>query len=546
MLRTPFTLVILFFSLIGTAICQKSIATLITGELSGNTVTSQTHQDLIDRLNKQRPTTFMMYQKVGDDINFVSGNSADQQEKACELLLSYRFDIFENYSPKLQIQRPKPKEGEKADPNAIKVFFTLPKEAFVGAKLINLETNEIEGVHVRQLENACSMAKGLDNTEQAGLFYITDYKAYFKGDPDVLKKKNYAAYEKSIDLLHLKYKPKFEAFFQSKKVNIGSEVLSCVTKFLVPGPLPIESGEIENDKAKRLVMDLGGEIKVPNYSYLKVFTLDTIGDYLVPEKYGNYTVREYSDGKHYLNSGLFSKPKKVAELLSNNRKLYASMSSAGYSEKLNVQKELLTIGVNFGELSLTSIENKLSEIARLKLIDLGSIKIVNQFREKYKQEIFIDDDFSAKAMGAKYLLLFKDKDIQITDVETGQIVDQVDKNEGVKGIYDSAMELFDLEIEVVNITKQKKDKIKKLRLYSPLGFDGSYYLNVYEIKKEKVGDEILERPIEIAICRFMTDESTVVEAIVYKGEKELYEAIQNNAVLKFRNRAFKFFGNTYK
>ncbi len=108
------------------------------------------------------------------------------------------------------------------------------------------------------------------------------------------------------------------------------------------------------------------------------------------------------------------------------------------------------------------------------------------------------------------------------------------------------MEIFNQEIELVEILNGDEKKVKKMRLYSPFGFNGIEYYKIYELTTENVNGKDVIRPVPIGQCQGrIVFPSQIEDFVVTKGEEELHDALNRGATVRFRQKVFHFLGNTY-
>ncbi len=500
-------------------------------------VTRQLIDTIQSRLSRIAGVEHSTYSLDDETLNFHSSLSSSSNEQVVRKVLFYEFDLYEYYKPKLTIDRDN--EGK------IKwVGFVLKKGALVKSKMVDLENNTTCITDYQETEDA--MPFGLDY-KNAHRIELSDYSSRFSGDPTALHKRNASLYKERLDRAYRDLSSKFRNFYRLKMGYVYKSILKTELKYFVPGPMICENIVLEKEKAKQMTIALPVKTKLPGGMSLRIFTLDTIGEFVVPELFGFYSIDDVQDGSITLNSNLFSKSKKVGEAHLAGKPLYASFNSSGYGCKLNQQHEFIKIGLSFGKRSIDEFEAGVSSFRNLMLIDLDFAPLVDLFRERFKQEKFINSDFTPKSIGAKYLLN-KDKDVvSLVDVATGEVIFNYNTPEGVKGLMDQTMGVFNQEIEIIKVTKEKKGKVKKVLLYSPFGFSGSSNYVVYKATYEEVNGKKLMRPIEIGQCNlYGSDGVVVLESSVGGDDGEMYNAIQNNEEIFLRNITYRLFGWEFK
>ena len=280
---------------------------------------------------------------------------------------------------------------------------------------------------------------------------------------------------------------------------------------------------------------------------MRIFSLDTLGDYIVPSLFGHYYINKNEDRNIFLKSGLFSQSKKVGNAHLTGERLYASFNFGGYGSKMNRDEEPIHIGMDFGYCSIDEFEAALAKYQGVTLIDIGFSPVVDLFRERFKQERFMVSDFSPQSIGANYLLSKDVNVISLMDVATSEVLFNYNTPEGVKGLIDRTMGVFNQEVEVIKITKEKKGKAKRLLLYSPFGFTGDITFVVYKPTYIDVDGEKLMRPEEIgSATKFAADGVIVAEFSAKDLDGKLYEAIQNDEKIFLRNKTYRLFGWEFK
>ena len=189
------------------------------------------------------------------------------------------------------------------------------------------------------------------------------------------------------------------------------------------------------------------------------------------------------------------------------------------------------------------------------IVGLSTTKLVERnfegprkyFTDQYTNEKFIDYDMASlqgKQEGIDYIFEVTSDGMQATEVATGRIASvNQEKAKGIMKLVGNkgpqtlnlCMDIFDENLDILNVTDEKRGKVKKFMAYNSFGFDNVYSYNMYVIEEETVGGRILEREEHIGKCRLKDlKSSNVAEMKVSKGEKDLANAIAANKKIKFK------------
>ena len=538
MFRILYLFVILLLLDNPTLTAQKTFGVIEYAPADASFVLKTVNDSLLYTLQRMGGVQHFVYNLEDPELKFLPLKSSMPEEHTADYVLYYTFTLYENYRPELNI---------KTDGTTSTASFNLSTRAETRCKFVDLVTNTVLLSRISPIQDAIPTTNNnLGMGEADGVFIVDNYKQFFSADPSYLKANNQREYQAGLTKAHDAYRKKFNHFFSLKSKSVVNSIIEAEMYFLFRDPIPVTAATIENEKAKDVTITLPYPVMLPANVYMKVAALDTFNGYVIPDLFGDYYVKKNMNGTLLLDAGLASKAKQAGEAHLAGKKLYASFSTKNLSKKLADDTEQIKLGINSGSVSIQGFEVGMVGLKGISVVDLSFTKTINRFREHYKQEVFIDDDFAAKSIGARYLIQGDDKAVNLLEVETGTLIGSYNTDEGLKGFMDEAMGLFNKEIEVVNITKEKNGKAQKIRLYSPFGFQGDYYFKIYELVPENVGGKTKIRSVEIAECSDYGVYQSVSEFNVSKGEDLLYDAIQRGATLRFRNRTFSFLGQQYK
>lgn len=516
---------------------QKTFGVIEYAPADASNVFKTVNDSLLQSLMRVPGIQHLVYNLEGPDVEFLPSKSTVPEEHTPDYILYYSFTLFENYTPEMNFVT----EGMNTA-----ATFGLSVRAETRCKIVDLLTNTILDSRINQIQDAIPVINDLSLGEADGIFRLWDYKEYFNGNPLLLKANNPKEYQSGLTKAHNAYKKKFSIFFAQKAESIINSLLETEMYFLFREPFPITDIIIENEKVKNASIQLPFPIKLPEHVNLRVASLDTIGRFIFPDMYGHYYVIDNVDGKLLLVDGLYARSRLAGDAYLAGKKLYASFTDEAMCKKIIDPVDQINIGILPGSHSVENFEVGLSGVSGITLIDIRFTETINRFRRHYKQELFLKDGFSAKNIGARYLIQRDNKVINLLDVLSGQVIGTYHSDEGFRGFVDEAMVLFNMEIEVVKVTKENSKKVQRILLYSPIGFSGNSYLKVYEMIPENVNGTVRLRYLEIAECQDYNGNETISDFKITSGADVLYDAIQRGATLRFRNRAFNFLGHQYK
>ena len=231
--------VLLFFTNVVQA--QKTMGILQYEVHLKKPVSRQIVDSIHIRLSKQKWVMHSTYSLSDDELTFHPELSANQAEQTVNQLMFYQFNIYENYHPKLVVNRDE--EGKISW-----VGFVLNAEAEIKTKIIDLPTNTIGAIQVAKLKDALplgSLTKGINRVQ------LTDYKKRFMGDPDALRKKSNSVFQERLKKAHKDMAPKFRKFYRAKLDKVYNSISGVELNYYIPGPLVCEDMMMEKEKLKR-------------------------------------------------------------------------------------------------------------------------------------------------------------------------------------------------------------------------------------------------------------------------------------------------------
>jgi len=219
------------------------------------------------------------------------------------------------------------------------------------------------------------------------------------------------------------------------------------------------------------------------------------------------------------------------------KKLYHSIGKQGYGEKLSNVVEF-NLGIKSDSIEINNaMELYFKDLRGVKLYNFSDTELIDAFRNRYKGEAFIDQTLNVRGQGLDYIMSISGPNSAfVTEVKSGKVTTSIDEKDSFASMYNKLMKAFGFNIEVIKITKEKKNKANELLLYSPLGFTNVNKMDVFVANAEDVGGKSIERLEFIGFidsapgASFDTKEKTDI-ADVKDGEAEIFEAIKSGKKL---------------
>lgn len=492
--------------------------------------------DILTELNKNltnksaSPVYFYLLDNTGN-IRYSEDPNTNKPEKAAKYLVRYDFDIYEIYFPEIQFTK-------DTNGNYIDAYVQLNKYSKVQYKATDLSNSEI----VFNFYKTVTLEDNSFNKIKSKIS-IPDWKKQFTANPVNYKQKFPSEYMKAENWAYNQLRPEFTKFYQAKKDLIIFEFLQAQLKLQNKELCPVTNPIIE--KNKLINFTVKSDEKLPFYraAYASIYQLDTLGDFIYGTDLGLYVGNTEEDGSVKFTKAPFkSNSEEVAQSLLNGKKLYYAIGEQGYGNKLNKKSEFINVGVNSGSSEVNnSIEFYFKNINNIRLINLNDEPIIKAFRDRYKGEAFMEEPLEIKDLGADYIMSVNaNEQLEVTDVKTGKISmsKPIDETRGT--IYNSLLDAFNLNIDVIKISKEKKERALELLLYSPLGFNDVTKMDVFVAKAENVGGRQIERLEKIGELRaslngnFSDNKGRVDFSDVRDGDKEIFQALKDGKKIVIR------------
>jgi hypothetical protein len=523
---------------------------LLTGICSGQTfavhfetpdidqpVNRKTRDKCVDIIkNKLKLNSWAYMEKEGalvPDASFRSGEG----EVAADYLLSIYFKIYENYQPDLHFK----KDTTGKVTSTYFALYSLSQYNFI---LTDLRTSEILYFKSKY---------GRDIKEREATSMSVDMAKYFgKTDPARLLANAPRDYQIILNKIWSDFQPSFQKYYEDRTPDFQNMLATAVMNPVVNTPQKIQAPFVDNGKLKEFKCAPIPGVQYFDGLFVTVFSLDTIGNYVIPQNYKWWVVEELNDGLWNLDTyfPIPSRNKDAGEALEAGRQLYYLPGEIPYAGILTAE-EPITIdirGLNLA--SAGDIYNFLSRSPRIRLINTLEQSTLDKLHERFKGGQFVDSGYSLSSLGARYILTASDAQFSLQDAQSGTVIATCPSNYGDKGVYDLLQKALDLKVSIIKPTNEKKGAIKEALIYSPMGFYEDFYFDVIHRTVENVNGKSLYREQEIGKGWVLNEERygyVFAEAKFQKGEKEIGDAYNSKQEILFLSREFKFpFIGTFK
>jgi hypothetical protein len=423
------------------------------------------------------------------------------------------------------------------------MFLDLQIEANTTYRVINLTNSEI--IKDGKFEMSKKVRAGKDLPMQLPI----DMKKYFGSkDPKKCKRANPKEYRKVIAEIKKDKKKTVQSNYTQRAKNLGSAMgnLASILKSQDDSKIWKRVGEPSfNDKGKlqNFHIDATSAENLSKGENLEVYEKRTYGSMDGYERVNTVSVEEATADKTKVKA-LFIGRKKLKKAMEANAELVFARNY-DLIKKDNAKSDQVKRVQIKG--NLDPLPALLMKVPNLKLITRDYDTQAGYFTKQYTDEKFIDFNMGkvqGKQEGVDYVFEKTSSGAKATEVATGRIemLDQQKKKGLLGSMFDFGggarmknlcMEILDEGIQVIEVTDQKKGKIKKVHVYCPLGMDLGT-LNMYRLIDEQVGGRTVTRKEEIGkawVKKLRTD--NIAEVKIKKGNKELFKALENNEKVLF-------------
>ncbi len=495
---------------------------------------SDVNKALTESLKTKLPKNYVIYD--WNNSNLVYLDNEKRPERPCEKAVFITQQITKS-------NKYKPEVVAKLDTNGVatSATFNIFYNIYYDLKGIDVSTGGIETV----LTNYEIKAKTSISDKPVSI----DVKKYFGKTKYSNVQKNWSRYSNQMYKDYKESIIKKRNNIKGKKKAELSAVSSAIKKMSGRDIYPIKKHEKEDGKYKTVSVDMTGRTKLVKDDLLEIYTPTTIAGKKTVEYITYLTVNSVEGDIATANKTFIQSSKKLSKKLEAHDNMFGVTNKDVIYSISGDTREKLNLALDTKTKSRKAYEKTILKMPIIRLIERGFENEMAFLRNKYKDERFMDYNIGSiqdKMIGAQYLLTIADNNVNITDIATGQLV-AIDKQEGKRNWFFSGyttaqalnmalMKISDTPIEFLEPTKQKKDKVTKIRLFHPIGFAAREKLDILVVTKEEVGGEIYERKNYIGHGYVSADKHNACIGelkINKKGRKPFYKAMTDNQKIEF-------------
>jgi len=519
----------------------QSFAIYIDAPSKNLPVNKKAYDELVKGLRDDLKINGWAMELKNDQLLLDSTYRNGDHEVAADYLLSVYYTIYEEYNLDLKFYRDTAKR-------VIGAYFSIGPITRYRVIMTDLRNNEM-------LQFKGKFGQSYNERENGKQIALTaeEFKKYFGSiGPVALQAKSEVEYGKVLKRIVAEFKPKFQEYYDANRIGLVSIVSHLIRKTLITKPEAIQNPMVDNGKLKSFQIPLNKSFQFYKGMYVTVFSLDTLGDYIIPDNYKTWVVEEVGPQLCMAESKFMipSKNKEAGEAVESGKKLYFMPGTTPYAVNL-AKEEPITIDLQGKELhGAVDVYNFLSQSSRMRIINSIEEDLIKKIHERYKGIQFVESGYSLSSLGASVILSSSDVDFIIQDAKSGTVIGSCPKKYGDKGVYDLLQKSLDLRIRIIKALDFKKDALKRALVYSPLGFYEDFFFDIMLVTPENVNGKTLYRESEIGRGTIVDEEKygyIFGEAKFNKGEKEIGAAYNNHQSLLFVSHEFKFpFVGTFK
>ncbi len=494
---------------------------------------------LCDKIEKIGNPNFVLYDWSDSKLKLIELEKF--KEKPVELSI---FTI-----PVIKFDDPKsPAVITTVDTNGIinSASFRLNYDVSYILKVVNVKTGVVEDIEVVTLFK--------DKKSNFGPKYSLEinHKKYFgkkrkssisSKQFQAIKKRLYKDYRASIDERFTDNRNQFIGELRNVVYTLNQAVDMNVYKVNIP--------DKNTDKIKKVTIDGGSANRIFEGELLYIHAIVSIGDKKFSEVVSFVAADKVSPNKTICKKTFFQKKKKFTKIMKMYDQLYSVRNESAAKKILPMNPDdIVNLSMDLKkDNERWFFENYITKQPMINVIERKLDPELNQLRYIYKDERFIDYKLGAiqdQRLGAQYLLTYEDKNVNITNIATGKMV-SVDSKQGamnwylpgysvIQSLNMALLKVSGKSIEILKVLKEKKNKVKIIQVYNPLGFKQGDALDISIIKSEEVNGKTYERK-EFIAKGYVRSDSTLPSVgelrITKKGQKALYTAIKNQDKLAF-------------
>ncbi len=540
---TLFLFTILSLSIVGQE-TKPGIAVLIDWQEFQHPQNKVLLEELVNEINTSKRSSFQFYDwKEKENVLDFRYTESLEDPRPVEKIIFIKPLLLINDEPDIKYQKDTTGKVTKA-------YFKPTFNYNYLYKIIDISTSNIE-----LIENF------KPQKEKSKEILIKSFQSVFRADPEKLKKDDPKEYKKRVKVLRDKYAKEINAFIAKSVKEAKEEISSGVSSPLKSVSddrlfkmVKFDESQLSKKRIKEFEIDAGLVDDVTSKSSFNVYTNSTYGTQKIIEKIDRTFVKDASEKNSICKSGIFY-GKKLTSALKNKQEVFFARSDILLKKLNNKVSKPQTVAVDKACMFCAfSLEQKIANSPSILLIERNYDKVLSHFIELTKADKFLDlnlESIQGKQQGVRYIISTEPGKITCTDVETGNMFEETPKTNkdgklmkyfkseigfSKKMITRLFLNLFEMDIEMLQVEDSKKDKVKSVLVLNPAGFEQGERYRIYKINEEKVGDKTLERKEELGtswVTEVKSDQIAILD--ILKGKKELNEAINNNHKIVFIN-----------
>ncbi len=502
------------------------------------------YDSIMERLLNMEHISFQRYQ-----IDSIQANPVGlkKPEKAAEFFMTAYYTIYSSQPIEFRYS---------LDTNGIltSAWFEISNVCSYAIQLTRISTGEV--IYLYQDSQHFRSERSGMNISQSGFYKleIPDAAKYVSKKPNYLKKTNPKAYNEGTKAMYAAYEKHHNAYIQDKltfTVDKFVQFASHLNNINQTQITPIADYTLDKEKLDKATLPAGFTFD-SKVDMVQLFSLDTIKQYVVPEFYGWWHYKDKDGAAPYLSNWIFSsKSKEAGNALLSGKQLYCSINKLNPVKVLAETPKIIHIALDADLLQLYSLTTSLINSNRVKLLDRRNDIYLNRLRDRYKREQFMDDNFQISVYGADIVFRLLSSEIEILDVKSGAVLKKFPTTHGPNGLIDIMGELLDMPLRIAYVLEEKNEKVKEVMVYNPFGFNEDQHRSLIVLHKtfEEVDGELFPRYHEIGVININAFKMRAKELAlgkVSKGEKELYQLLQDKQEIVLKSKDFKFLGINQK
>ncbi|GLR18774.1 hypothetical protein [Portibacter lacus] len=476
---------------------------------------------LFDYLNQSDRITYQRYHYDLKKKSVVF--KSDGKENFSEKIILIEPDFKNILTPKIEMKK------DSITGKTVGAYMNLNLDFICYFKQIDLASSQIE------FAKKVAMEPSTLNTKSDVL--EINFEKYFVGNIPKVGTKEYKAI---LDNIHAEYKSQIEMHYINrinKDYSMLGDIESAINAQTDTSPFTIE--EIPDKKGKKMssfIIKAGKNVDLSAYQGISIYKKLTIAGEETVEQIGVAIVTDV-DQTESTARFVFRGGKELSEAYQNGEEVFAVRNPALLNDMVSLREKEFRVAIdNKCFFCNYEIQNQLSELYFIKLLERSDDFVSKYFIEKFKSEGFIDsavEKVIGNQEGVDFSINADTKNVKVTNIATGAL--QSFALADIKNDYRILfLEMFPPQMKFLEIAKQKKDRVKNIYLYSPYGLQQTEYVYIYQVYYEEVLGEKYRRTKELGNGQVRANYSDLIaDVALQKNEKQVSKAINAGTELLF-------------